>query len=812
MPQFNPIKIPIIVVAILVVFPSMVYSHGDTVVLITEDGFLPNAISIDIGTTVTWLNEDEIQRWPASDVHPTHTVYPGSGISKCATAEKGKILDACRGLKKGERYAFTFDKVGKWGIHDHLHPGVTMQVEVTESGHEVENKFDLLEILRKFFSSFTGFFVNLNPELPSKESFKSLSYFEQQTKMKEISSNDPERAWKFLKDAYTVDGQVKENPHELSHIVGNSLYNKLGVDGIAVCDPTFAFGCYHGVTEEMLLDLGKNAIPTIESRCLQLFPNQLALIASCIHGTGHGLLTWENLDVQKSLVDCDLLQPQGRIYCYDGVFMENSFSSPAPDVKDPWKLCSSVDEKYHHVCAKYHMYSFGKTVNWDFSEMAKSCEMAPSSVLRSSCFSGLGFFVANTAQGDLYKIRNGCGFAASEDGKYTCKMNAAIEVIFQGYYDWSSISSALCDDLSGEWKSECQKKTSETIKSYNKQFVDNNPPEIQQIKALTNMDEQSKIYRNLIERVGPDQAQEYLYRSGMPFTGQTHLLNHVVGDYLYEKYDKSGLVKCKEYFLASCYHGFIIRAIGDKGFEGMREIMIECNKYGLSVSSQCSHALGHGFLAWIGYKNLPQAAELCDKMTEKLSNFAVFNCRDGVFMENIWGVHAGEPAADRWINEDDLFYPCNDTRINPNDLDGCWSNQPSLMYQMLKGDIKKVGEQCLKVTNSTHQKICFNALARQIHPIAKGDTDSTFKLCNLLPTEWINYCMTTVAVSDFSVGGRDLSFKICSNISEESKGDCYNSVFGSMSVYARSQEEFNSFCIHVLEENWKSYCIKRAAA
>jgi len=73
---------------------------------ITSSGFSPKALEISQGDTVTWTNKDSASSWPASNNHPTHNIYPG--------------FDASRGLRDGESYSFTFDKVGTWGYHDHL--------------------------------------------------------------------------------------------------------------------------------------------------------------------------------------------------------------------------------------------------------------------------------------------------------------------------------------------------------------------------------------------------------------------------------------------------------------------------------------------------------------------------------------------------------------------------------------------------------------------------------------------------------------------------------------------------------------------
>jgi plastocyanin len=92
-------------------------------VIITSSGFSPRTLTIKVGDTVTWVNKDSVPHWPASDVHPTHRLYPGSGIEKCGSGEE--IFDACKGLAPGETFSFTFKHKGTWPYHDHLNPGLT---------------------------------------------------------------------------------------------------------------------------------------------------------------------------------------------------------------------------------------------------------------------------------------------------------------------------------------------------------------------------------------------------------------------------------------------------------------------------------------------------------------------------------------------------------------------------------------------------------------------------------------------------------------------------------------------------------------
>lgn len=102
----------------------------ENVVYITDKGFKPILIVIKKGETVTWINNGTSEHWPASNLHPTHKIYPGSGLEKCGTAEESSIFDACKGLKEGEMYSFTFDRSGSWKYHDHLSIGYFGTVSV----------------------------------------------------------------------------------------------------------------------------------------------------------------------------------------------------------------------------------------------------------------------------------------------------------------------------------------------------------------------------------------------------------------------------------------------------------------------------------------------------------------------------------------------------------------------------------------------------------------------------------------------------------------------------------------------------------
>lgn len=99
----------------------------------TKNGFSPTVLRVEAGDTVQFIPMDDGTYWPASDKHPTHTLYPGSDIQKCGTSEAASAFDVCKGISKDQTYAFTFTQKGTWGYHDHLSPKQTGTIVVGDA-------------------------------------------------------------------------------------------------------------------------------------------------------------------------------------------------------------------------------------------------------------------------------------------------------------------------------------------------------------------------------------------------------------------------------------------------------------------------------------------------------------------------------------------------------------------------------------------------------------------------------------------------------------------------------------------------------
>lgn len=87
-----------------------------SVVKITSSGFSPKNITIKVGGSVSWENEDSEDHAVNSAVHPTHTLFP--------------ILNQVGLIKPEGTKSLKFTSAGTFKYHDHLNPSLIGTVTV----------------------------------------------------------------------------------------------------------------------------------------------------------------------------------------------------------------------------------------------------------------------------------------------------------------------------------------------------------------------------------------------------------------------------------------------------------------------------------------------------------------------------------------------------------------------------------------------------------------------------------------------------------------------------------------------------------
>ncbi|MBI2108553.1 MAG: hypothetical protein HYT93_00025 [Parcubacteria group bacterium] len=76
-------------------------------VILTEKGFEPRYVKISLNTEIVFSSAlDNKTFWPASNLHPTHDIYPE--------------FDSKGPIQEDNVWSFVFKDLGAWGFHDHI--------------------------------------------------------------------------------------------------------------------------------------------------------------------------------------------------------------------------------------------------------------------------------------------------------------------------------------------------------------------------------------------------------------------------------------------------------------------------------------------------------------------------------------------------------------------------------------------------------------------------------------------------------------------------------------------------------------------
>jgi len=83
-----------------------------------NQSYNPETLTIQRCTKVVFKNQDNVSYWPASNLHPTHGIYPE--------------FDPKQPVEAGQEWSFVFEKKGNWKYHDHLAPSIRGVINVAD--------------------------------------------------------------------------------------------------------------------------------------------------------------------------------------------------------------------------------------------------------------------------------------------------------------------------------------------------------------------------------------------------------------------------------------------------------------------------------------------------------------------------------------------------------------------------------------------------------------------------------------------------------------------------------------------------------
>jgi plastocyanin len=419
----------------LTLSPLFALAHsaaGKTVIHMDEKGFTPKNVTIEANDSVVFENIGKEKHWPASNIHPTHEIYPE--------------FDSMKGIEPGKSWEFTFTKPGIWKMHDHLFAQFGGTITVTK-----DTETTVTPVKKSFWQKITGFFsslfvskknvkepiasskptndpskATLTPELKKQaEAFKDIA-----KDSREIWSNEAALlaymqkygAKQTFAELDSLEKAGVGDCHQTAHKAGHFGLALFGNEILKECDLTCHSGCYHGATEEYFKINGdKDLSEGLNTLCASTAGNAF-YAHQCYHGLGHGLMAWTNYDLPEALKTCDLLKvSQGS--CWTGVFMENIVAGLATDKgdvhitayknDDPLYPCTIVDEKYKISCYFLQTSRMMQMYGVDFKKMADACSLAPKEY-RFSCFQSMGRDVSSAYRITPERSIKECGYAPKE--------------------------------------------------------------------------------------------------------------------------------------------------------------------------------------------------------------------------------------------------------------------------------------------------------------------------------------------------------------------------------------------------------------
>ncbi len=341
----------------------------------TNRGFMPAKLDLKNGDVVTFVNNSDLYFWPASDLHPSHLLYPE--------------FDPKKALEKGETWKFVFRKSGTWGFHDHLDPTKRGEIKIGDDFiiKFFVNSVDSLKRAKVFLTGRKTFFDGKIKSCPSGVDFET------GRRCWEAAISEVKRlfgvqaSFDFLKEAISKNPEIMGTCHYYSEYIGFLVYEDYFkgdspkvYESAEIC----GYGFYHALLQEWVSH-NKN-ISESKDYCesLEKIPNLNFSKGNCIQGVGIGL-TFMNASsfygedekiISKSLEDCSLAF-KDAVYnslCSDGVFsglahlyFGDHGISLSTDDNNPFWVCNKFKGDIKTKCYLYNTEVVYYRLNKDFN-------------------------------------------------------------------------------------------------------------------------------------------------------------------------------------------------------------------------------------------------------------------------------------------------------------------------------------------------------------------------------------------------------------------------------------------------------------
>lgn len=345
----------LLIIVIAVSFSSLKKQTHE--VIVTTDGFSPSEITINKGDTVKFKTSIAKPFWPASNLHPTHDIYPE--------------FDPTQPIEQDSDWSFTFDRAGEWKYHDHLSPLYKGKVIVLEGKKVTQN--------------------------PCQGAKAKLLCFEDLIDLS-LKNQGLKEAFETLADLFQKDPSFASSCHDFVHKLGEKayiLFSEKKDFNLSEKSSYCGYGFYHGFMETLLTKTGdmNEARRFCEYADKELKKTTSDAGGACFHGIGHGAVdgsdpkTWGDPQamIKPGIALCEMVSNDenpspryGKLYrCASGVFNSLEILSTSNQYKlsinkqDPFWICSSQPERYKEACFTQFVVAAMNITGNDFVQTAK---------------------------------------------------------------------------------------------------------------------------------------------------------------------------------------------------------------------------------------------------------------------------------------------------------------------------------------------------------------------------------------------------------------------------------------------------------
>ena len=365
---------------------------GTQTIQLTETGFSPQSSTITKGDTVVFTTTRERPFWPASDLHPTHEIYPA--------------FDPGEPVEPDQSWSFRFDHVGVWNFHDHLYPYFRGTIEVVDTPTFASASVDTSAALSR--NADEGELQSECGELA--DTSQSLRCWQDRI-VSELRSNNLAGAFAVLSAFVEYNPSALGDCHTLSHEIGAEAYRLFNTNKDFALSPKTAYcgyGFYHGFMEDLLHTT--NDMAQARAFCdyadAQLKPFIADAGGACIHGIGHGAVAetpppalWGDAHaiVKPGLALCEhVASNQEELFrCASGAFnaleiiVDQGAYNLSARSDDPFWLCREQPEKYKRACYTQFLVSAMQIAQGDLSGTSAFIDTIKEDVYAEETLAGL---------------------------------------------------------------------------------------------------------------------------------------------------------------------------------------------------------------------------------------------------------------------------------------------------------------------------------------------------------------------------------------------------------------------------------------